>query len=90
MIGKVVSDMSPQVLRFHEEASSRLHELSTMVLTGAKLTLLVRRPEAPDGSQDMVVTDDDLGEVLKALLIRRSAELAQRALPSAPEATDGG
>lgn len=72
----MTSNVSPQVARFHEEAGERLHELSTMVLPGAKLTLLVRRPEAPDGSQDMVVTDDDISEVLKALEIRRTAERA--------------
>lgn len=65
---------SRQVQRFHEEAGARLHELSCMLLPGAKLTLLVRRPDARDGSQDMVITDDELSEAIRALEIRKEAK----------------
>ena len=52
----------------------RLQYIAGFFKPGAKLTLLVRRPEAPDGSQDMVVTDDDLAEAIKALEIRKAAD----------------
>jgi hypothetical protein len=64
------------VMFFHGEACRALEKLSKIPNPGAKLTLLVRRPEAPDGSQDMVVTDDDLNEAIRALEIRRDAEKA--------------
>lgn len=70
--------MNPQVRQFHEAAANALGKLSKLVLPCAKLTLLVRRPEAPDGSQDMLVTDDDIESVIAALRIRQSEERAQK------------
>lgn len=40
---------------------------------GAKITVLVRRPEHFDGSQDFVLTDDDLSKAISALIVRRAA-----------------
>lgn len=69
-----MSAQSPQVSHFHGRACVALESLAKLLKPGAKLTLLVRRPEAPDGSQDMVVTDDDLRAAIAALEIRRSAD----------------
>jgi hypothetical protein len=60
---------------FHGEACRALERLAKIPKPGAKLTLLVRRPEAPDGSQDMVITDDDIDAVIRALEIRKSEEV---------------
>jgi hypothetical protein len=55
-----------QLERFHEAAGSMLHELSTILRPGAKLTLVCRRPDVPDGSQDILLTDDDVELVIEA------------------------
>ena len=69
-------NLSESVRFFHSKACQALERLAGLALPGAKMTLLVRRPEAPDGSQDMVVTDDDLESAIAALSIRRAEELA--------------
>lgn len=66
----------PGVMFFHGQACRALERLSKIANPGARFTLLVRRPEAPDGSQDMVITDDDLSDVIAALKIRQVAEKA--------------
>jgi len=70
-----VSKPVPLVVQmFHKRAADALHRLSKELLPGAKLTLLVRRPEAPDGSQDILITDDETSEAIRALEIRRTEE----------------
>ena len=55
-----------QLRQFHEKAADALHELSTMLRPGAKLTLVCRRPDVPDGSQDILLTDDDVEAMTEA------------------------
>lgn len=40
---------------------------------GVKITVLVRTPGFPGGERDLLMTDDDLGDAIKALEIRRAA-----------------
>lgn len=69
--------LTESVRFFHSKASQALERLAGLALPGAKLTLLVRRPEAPSGSQDMVITDDDdIEAVITALRIRQQEALA--------------
>jgi len=69
-------NLSESVRFFHSKACQALERLAGLALPGAKMTLLVRRPEAPDGSRDIVITDDNLASVLAALRIRRDEELS--------------
>lgn len=66
-----MGELSESVRFFHSKACQALERLSGLALPGARMTLLVRRPEKPDGSQDMVITDDDLADVIAALEIRK-------------------
>lgn len=45
---------------------------------GVKITVLVRTPSHPDGARDFLMTDDDLGEALKAIEIRRAAGMDRK------------
>lgn len=60
-----------KVLNAGEAICEHLSEIKTFFKPGAKVTLLVRRPEKPDGSQDFVLTDDLLDEAVAALLRRK-------------------
>ncbi len=71
-----MTELSESVRFFHAKACQALERLAGLALPGAKLTLLVRRPECHDGSRDMVITDDSLESVIAALEIRRAEELA--------------
>jgi hypothetical protein len=77
----------PKVTSVGREIASHLADLADLFKPGAKLTLLVRRPEHPDGSQDMVVTDDGLHEVIAALwisVVRGNAPVST-VMPCRPE-----
>lgn len=63
----------PDVQRVGRAVGEHLAEMAALFKPGVKLTFLARRPEAPDGSQDMVLTDDDLTSAIAALTIRRDA-----------------
>lgn len=54
-------------------AADHLSAIGSLFVPGVKLTLLVRQPAAPDGSQDFCLTDDDLTAALDALRIRKEA-----------------
>jgi hypothetical protein len=54
--------------------SEHLGEIAALFKPGTKLTLLARQPHMPDGSQDMVLTDDTLDRAIAALVIRRDLE----------------
>jgi hypothetical protein len=45
---------------------------------GAKITVVVRQPDFPDGSRDMVVTTDEIEPVIKALGIRALSQAQER------------
>lgn len=68
------SDLTPAgILREnHLEISAYLEIIAKLWKPGAKLTLLVRRPEAPDGSQDYLATDDDLDQAIEALRVLKA------------------
>lgn len=57
--------------RVGEEVSYHLDEIKKLFLPGVKVTLLVRRPSRPDGSQDFSMSDDDPTEAIRALERRR-------------------
>lgn len=62
----------------HEVLASHLAEISKLFVSGMKLTILVRNPERPDGSQDVMLTDDKLPEAIRALEIFRAREAGER------------
>ena len=64
----------PDVQRVGQIIGEHLGEIASLFKPGTKLTFLARRPNAPDGSQDMVMTDDTLADAIAALTIRRDAE----------------
>lgn len=41
--------------------------------SGAKITVLVRRPEKPDGTQDFILTNDTIDDAIAALQLRKTA-----------------
>lgn len=84
----MIQDENPLVQRVGVRVADALHELSSLFKPGAKLTFLARHPDAPDGSRDMVITEDDLGEVIAALSIRRQCELS-KALCAAAATQEG-
>jgi hypothetical protein len=43
---------------------------------GAKITVVVRASGYPDGSRDLIMTDDDMAMVIKAIEMRMKAEAA--------------
>ena len=53
------------------EVSYHLDQIMKCFKDGAKVTLLVRQPSQPDGSQDFMMGDDDLGEAIRAIELRR-------------------
>lgn len=64
--------MSTRLDEVREDVSLHMTEILTNFKPGAKITVLVRRPEHRDGSQDFVLTNDDLGEAIEALTIRKA------------------
>lgn len=58
-----------------EAAAERMGEIAQMINPSMRLTLLARNPDLPDGSQDFVITADNLPDVMTALKIRHDAEL---------------
>lgn len=62
----------PKVLAdLQNEIASRLVEISNLFKGHPKTTCLVRFPDFPDGSRDVLVTDDDLDGVIAGILIRK-------------------
>ena len=60
-----------------ERISEHLTEISELFVPGTKLTLLARQPSHPDGSRDLVQTNDDLPSAIAALTIRSRAGRAR-------------
>jgi hypothetical protein len=60
----------PAVAEVGAEISEHLAQIARLFKTHTKLTLVARRPGHPDGSQDMIVTEDYLPAVIEALKIR--------------------
>lgn len=53
-----------------EVVAEHMDAIMTLFKTGAKITVLVRAPDFPDGSRDFVQSNDVLGEAIRALSIR--------------------
>jgi len=77
----------PLVQAVGQEVSQALGNLAPLFKPGVRLTFVARRPECPDGSQDMVITDDDLFDVMKALKLRQMAKAGEAEDPG--EEPDG-
>jgi len=63
--------MTPEALqRLRERISGPLGDIQDMFTPGSRVTLLVRRPGFPDGSQDVIMTDEDyLQDAIQALRV---------------------
>ena len=53
--------------QLHADAGELLHQIADLFKPGAKLTLVVRVPEFPDGTRDVLLTDDTAPEIIKAI-----------------------
>jgi len=53
-----------------DEVGALMNEILTFFKPGAKITVLVRRPEHEDGSQDFLMTSDDIPKAIAALKLR--------------------
>ena len=49
------------------DVASKMDAILAHFKQPAKITVLVRRTEHPDGSQDLLLTDDDLPAVVEAI-----------------------
>ena len=49
------------------EVAYHMDEILKNFKPGAKITVLVRRPEHEDGSQDFLMTEDDLDKAIAAI-----------------------
>lgn len=74
----MIQHENPLVERVGKEVASRLADIADYFKAGTRLTLVVRRPGLPE--QDMVITDDLLGDVIESLKRRVAAD----ALAAAP------
>lgn len=54
-----------------EIVAGHMHAILALFKPGAKITVLVRRPEAPDGSRDFLQTNDALDEIIEAVRRRK-------------------
>lgn len=66
----MITHENPLVQATGQEIADRLADIADMFKPGAKLTLLVRHPDYPNGDRDVVITDDSLAAVIDALRIR--------------------
>lgn len=67
--------MTQKVREVTLECQRHMDAILKLFVPGSKITLLVRQPGQPDGSQDFVMTNDFLEESIKALKIREQADL---------------
>lgn len=59
--------MSNDVQFVSEQVGLHMNDILRYFRTGAKITVLVRRPDVPDHSQDFVLTNDALEDAVTAL-----------------------
>lgn len=61
--------------RIRREAEAHLAAIQDLFRPGWRATVIVRNPDKPDGTQDFLLTDDNLDEVSAALeLLKRRPE----------------
>jgi len=58
-----------------DEIADHLDEIAKL-FKKPKVTLVVRAPEMPDGEGDLVMTDDDLDQVVGAIMRRQSEAIS--------------
>lgn len=56
---------TPKLPRVHREISAALERIARLFVPGARLTLVVRIPEMPDGT--VIVSNDSTDEVIAAI-----------------------
>jgi hypothetical protein len=54
-----------------EKISDHMFAIQTLFKPGMKITLLIRAPDHPDGSRDLLMTDDLIDEAVAAMLRRK-------------------
>lgn len=69
--------MSAKLQRVHAAVSDALNDLAPLFRGGVKLTFVARRPDVPDGSQDLVITNDGLAAVRRSLTQLEERERAE-------------
>lgn len=57
-----------------EQLSPHLDAIKEAFKPGAKITVLVRRPDDPDGLQDFVIGDDGLQDAMNMIARRMAGE----------------
>lgn len=57
----------PKVQHLRRVATSYLVEIAEMFNTPVRVTLVVRDPLFPDGSRDLLISDDDTDAVIAAI-----------------------
>jgi len=64
-----------RVAALHVVVSAHLEDLSRLFRPemDTKVTFVARAPGYPDGSRDVVVTDDEIGHVIAALKLKAEA-----------------
>lgn len=62
-----------KVQNVSEIVANHMDEILACFKPGAKIMVLVRRPEKPDGSQDFILTNDTIDEAIAALQTRKTA-----------------
>jgi hypothetical protein len=62
--------MSIELENLENVTASAMGEILECFKDGAKITILVRRPEHEDGSQDFLMTNDDLTKAVSAMEMR--------------------
>lgn len=65
--------LNPKVQSVGEAIADHMDTILTYFKPGAKITVLVRRPEAPDGSRDFIQTNDTIDQAIAALITRQTA-----------------
>ena len=58
--------------RVGDRIAGHLNEIKRLFKPGVKVTVLVRTLSHPDGTRDLVMTDDTIADAIKALSIRES------------------
>ncbi|MER9768993.1 hypothetical protein NKJ09_23345 [Mesorhizobium sp. M0189] len=60
------------VQNISEQVADHMDAILKFFKPGAKIAVLVRRPEASDGSQDFILTNDTIDDVIAALQQRKT------------------
>ncbi len=70
----MASDLNSKLARIRPIVGSHLDDILSLFAIGAKITVLVRQPDHPDGTRDFVMTDEpNLEDAIKALNQRTDA-----------------